>query len=334
MRSHRIGPVIKQPKDNSGNQQEAAARMVPLEDLRLLASHGLELKNPGRAADQSFRIHGDTFPHDALLTEAGGTWDSAEQVWLLSSDRELTRFLEELSSVNQLSNRGLNEERIPFDNDNASQSLVKKLLEYGPHAVSNEELLTLILSFDQYITHPADTSRALLADFGTLGQILCAPTSRLAKFDGTSPRTIALLRAIQLVLERTLNEPLLRSTVIGSWKALLDYIDIRLKNSNKEHSIILYLDSKNRLLKEEENEGTINHVPLYPREIASRALELCSSSLILVHNHPSGDPSPSEGDIKMTRQLQIGLSALEIVLHDHIIIGQNKHFSFKEESLI
>ena len=302
--------------------------------LQLLARHGLQITGTRGKAQDTFRLEGDTFPYDRLLTEVGANWSRSCEAWLLSEDRTLPAFLDAISSDRETSKMCLNESPAAFLGDEAAPSALTKLLDLGPITVSNEELLTLILSFDRYVADPAQLSATLLTEFGGLGLILQSSVSRLTKVDGVTARTAGLIKSIQLTLERALHEPLQRNPIIGSWKALLDYLHIRINNNKTEQLVILYLDRKNRLIKEETVDGTIDQVPLYPREIARRALELFSMSLILAHNHPSGDPSPSKSDIEMTRKLQIALSSLEITLHDHVIIGRDKHFSFKQEQLI
>jgi DNA repair protein RadC len=132
-----------------------------------------------------------------------------------------------------------------------------------------------------------------------------------------------------------LREQIKDRSVIGSWTALLDYLNAALAHEPIEQFRVLFLDRKNILIKDEvQQRGTVDHTPLYPREIAKRALELAASAIIMVHNHPSGDPTPSRADIDMTKQVVTALGAVGVTVHDHIIVGKNQHTSFKSQKLL
>jgi DNA repair protein RadC len=147
--------------------------------------------------------------------------------------------------------------------------------------------------------------------------------------------TTILFKAIGELLQRVLREEIKDRPVIGSWTALLDYLQVALAHEPIEQFRVLFLDRKNVLIKDEvQQRGTVDHTPLYPREIVKRALELSASAIIMVHNHPSGDPAPSRVDIDMTKQVVQALDAVGIALHDHVIVGKNRHTSFKSQRLI
>ena len=147
--------------------------------------------------------------------------------------------------------------------------------------------------------------------------------------------TQILLKVVQELLQRVLREQIRERPVIGSWTALLDYLQVTLTHEPIEQFRVLFLDRKNILVRDEvQQRGTVDHTPLYPREITRRALELQASSIIMVHNHPSGDPTPSRADIEMTKQVVQALGAVGITVHDHVIIGKNRHTSFKSQRLI
>jgi DNA repair protein RadC len=147
--------------------------------------------------------------------------------------------------------------------------------------------------------------------------------------------TEILLKAIGEVLKRVLREEIRDRPVIGSWTALIDYLQVALAHEPIEQFRVLFLDRKNILIRDEQQQrGTVDHTPLYPREIVKRALELGASSIIMVHNHPSGDPTPSRADIEMTKQVVQALGAVGLTVHDHVIVGKNRHTSFKGERLI
>jgi DNA repair protein RadC len=147
--------------------------------------------------------------------------------------------------------------------------------------------------------------------------------------------TRILLEAIGELLRRVLREEIQGRPVIGSWTALIDYLTVALAHEPIEQFRVLFLDRKNILIRDEvQQRGTVDHTPLYPREITRRALELQASSIIMVHNHPSGDPTPSRADIEMTKQVLQALGAVGITVHDHVIVGKNRHTSFKSQRLI
>jgi DNA repair protein RadC len=147
--------------------------------------------------------------------------------------------------------------------------------------------------------------------------------------------TEILFKAIGELLKRVLREEIKERPVIGSWTALLDYLQVALAHEPIEQFRVLFLDRKNILIRDEQQQrGTVDHTPLYPREIVKRALELGASAIIMVHNHPSGDPTPSQADIEMTRQVVQAMSAVGLAVHDHVIVGKNRHTSFKTQRLI
>jgi DNA repair protein RadC len=148
-------------------------------------------------------------------------------------------------------------------------------------------------------------------------------------------RTEVLFRLVRELMARVLREEIQERPVIGSWTALLDYLRVALAHEPIEQFRVLFLDRKNVLIRDEmQQRGTVDHTPLYPREIARRALELRASAIIMVHNHPSGDPTPSQADVEMTRQVVQALEAVGITLHDHVIVGKSRHTSFKSQRLI
>jgi DNA repair protein RadC len=147
--------------------------------------------------------------------------------------------------------------------------------------------------------------------------------------------TLVLLKLVTELLQRVLREQIQDRPVISSWSALLDYLQVTLSHEPIEQFRVMFLDRKNVLIKDEvQQRGTVDHTPLYPREIVKRALELAASAIIMVHNHPSGDPTPSRADLEMTKQVVTALSAVGITVHDHVIVGKNRHTSFKTQGLI
>jgi DNA repair protein RadC len=213
--------------------------------------------------------------------------------------------------------------------------LRQRFLTAGAAALADYEILELLLfaAIPRRDTKPL--AKQLIATFGSLGAVLAATPAQLAQRGGLSDGTIALLRVVQAAAERMLKEQVADRPVIGSWQALLDYLGVAMKFGGIEQVRVLYLDRKNALLADDAAaQGTVDQAPVYPREVARRALELGASALILVHNHPSGDPTPSRADIEMTKQVVQAMSAVGLEVHDHVIVGKNRHTSFKSQRLI
>ncbi len=162
----------------------------------------------------------------------------------------------------------------------------------------------------------------LVDRFGSLGGILSATTLQLRTVEGVGETAISMLKATQATLRRVLREPLDEPINIGSWKSLVAYLGVDMRYERVETLRLLFLDRKNNLIRDETmHRGTVDHTPLYPREVARRALELQASALIMAHNHPSGDPTPSAADVETTKQVQAALGVLGVTLHDHIIVA-------------
>ena len=182
-------------------------------------------------------------------------------------------------------------------------------------------------------TNKADLlAKNLMARFGGFGAVLAASKERLVLEGGISGAAVSDLKLIEAAVERLAQTQVLYREVISSWDALMVYCRIKMAHKEVEQFRVLFLDRKNRLILDELlQSGTIDHVPVYPREVAKRALEVNASALILVHNHPSGDPSPSQSDIDMTRRVATALEVLDIQLHDHVIVSREANFSFRSQ---
>ena len=210
----------------------------------------------------------------------------------------------------------------------------------GVSALPDYELLELFLfrSIPQRDVKPL--AKALLARFGSLPAALSAPLEDMLQVTAMDNKGKALRMTADIALDlalmfeatrRMVAEPLKRTTVISSWSALVSYLKVTLAHEPREQFRILFLDKKNQLIADEiMGHGTVDHAPAYPREIMRRALELSSSSVILVHNHPSGDPMPSQGDIDMTKQIVAAGKPLKITIHDHLIVGREGVASLKQ----
>jgi DNA repair protein RadC len=197
-------------------------------------------------------------------------------------------------------------------------------------AVPDYELLELFLfrTFPRGDIKPI--AKALLTRFGSLGAITTASVEDLRTVPGVGEQAALDLRLLGEVTLRVGRETIRKRTVIGSWSALLAYVKVALANEPREQFRVMFLDRKNQLILDEiQNRGTVDHAPVYAREVMRRALELSASSVILVHNHPSGDPTPSGADITMTREVVDAGRALKISVHDHLVVGREGVASFK-----
>lgn len=200
----------------------------------------------------------------------------------------------------------------------------------GSEALEDYELLELILFrlIPRRDTKPI--AKALLDRFGTLAQVFGTPASRLQEVKGIGEAVAQDLKLIASISQRTLKSELRNKQILASWSSVIDYCHSAMAFEEKEQFRILFLDKKNALIADEiQQTGTIDHTPVYPREVVKRALELSATAIILVHNHPSGDPTPSRADIEMTKLILETAKPLGITLHDHIIIGKEGHVSFK-----
>ncbi len=205
----------------------------------------------------------------------------------------------------------------------------------GHEALPDYELLELLLF---RLIPRADTkpvAKALLARFGTLAQVLGAPEHLLREVKGVGPAVALDLKVIAAAAQRMLRSEIKGRQTLSSWMQVIDYCRAAMAFEEREQFRILFLDKKNALIADEvQQTGTVDHTPVYPREVVRRALELSATAIILVHNHPSGDPTPSRADIEMTREIIEAGKRLGIVVHDHIIIGKNGHASMKGLQLI
>lgn len=213
--------------------------------------------------------------------------------------------------------------------------LRERALAGGMEALPDYELLELYLfrTFRRGDVKPL--AKALLARFGSLSRVLSASADELTSVSGVGDAAAADLKILREVTLRIAREGVGKRTVISSWSALLAYVQVALANEPREQFRVLFLDKKNQLIADEVmNEGTVDHAPVYPREVMRRALELSASSVILVHNHPSGDPTPSVADVDMTKQVVEAARALRITVHDHLVVARHGTASFKALGLL
>jgi DNA repair protein RadC len=317
----------------------------------ILAEAGLRLV-AAEPETGEWLVEGDTFPNRELLKRHGAKWSGTRRRWVFRVGGDAS------------APPGLAEAATPYTATAAQptrkhylghrERLRQRFVEAGPPALADYELIELLLFFSVYRRDTKPLAKAMIERFGGLGPMLAAPAERYAEClaalapapsdDGEAPAQIraddllftrVLFKAIHELLQRVLKEEVQGRPVIGSWTALIDYLQVAMSHEPAEHFRLLFLDRKNVLIRDEvQSRGTVDHTPLYPREVVRRALELGASALIMVHNHPSGDPTPSKADIEMTRQVMGALQAVDIALHDHVVVGRNRHTSFRSSRLI
>jgi DNA repair protein RadC len=373
--------------------------------VEALGRAGIELHEQAEEGSaKEFLLHGNTYANKELLRRHGGRWSRSRQAWVFDSLEPIRDLATALPATGAPDPGGLADAPTAFEADTPSFARLRKqaqnsghrnrlrgrLLETGPQALPDYELLELLLFFSIDVKDTKPLAKELLARYGSLGGVLNAEPTQLAEFhdlrkesaeidayltyrtselyqrdrcaehgalsdEGRRWQTFehddankweivrlwrrreteVLLMAVRELLRRVLREEIRDRPVIGSWTALLDYLQVALAHESIEQFRVLFLDRKNILIRDElQQRGTVDHTPLYPREIVKRALELGASSIIMVHNHPSGDPTPSRADIEMTKQVVQALGAVGLTVHDHVIVGKNRHTSFKSQRLI
>ena len=306
---------------------------------RALQEAGLALVPDG--AEGQFTVGGDTFPHRELLKRHGARWSASRRCWVVS-----------------LAAPGLAEAAASFVAASASrphyhghrERLRTRLREVGPASLADYELLELLLFFSVHRRDTKPIAKGMLAHLGGLGGVLAAEPARYGEFMGLLPEdagpqmrevrdddlrfTQVLLEAVHELMQRILREEVRAREAITSPEALRAYLQVAMQHETSEQFRLLFLDRKNLLIRDDvQTRGTVDHTPLYPREVVKRALELGASALIMVHNHPSGDPTPSQADIETTRQVVAALGQVGIALHDHIVVAKAGQLSLRAAGL-
>ena len=210
-----------------------------------------------------------------------------------------------------------------------------RLLQRGGASLADHEVLEFLLFAAQPRGDTKPLAKTLLERFGSLSRVLTAEPEALARVPGLGKASIAALKIVPQAAERLAREEAMAGDVISSWDKLLAYCRQTMAHQRIEQFRLLFLDKRNRLIADEvQQQGTIDHTPVYTREVMKRALELGAAALILVHNHPSGDTEPSAADIAMTEELRGAAEKLGIVIHDHLVIGRAGHSSFRSLGLL
>ena len=226
-------------------------------------------------------------------------------------------------------------DRLPSYIKDHRQRLRARFTEGGARAMPDYELLELVLFRALPRQDVKPLARLLLDTFGDFNRVITAEPARLAAIKGVGDAVVVELKVIEAAAQRMARARVMNRPVLSSWDALIDYCHTAMAHRATEQFRILFLDRKNVLIADEEQaRGTVDHVPVYPREVVKRALELNASALILVHNHPSGDPTPSDADVSMTIQIQDAAKVLGLTLHDHLIIGKSRELSFRTQGYL
>ena len=207
--------------------------------------------------------------------------------------------------------------------------------EAGAEAISDYELLELVLFRAIPRRDVKPLAKELVAKFGSFAEVISAAPARLAEVKGIGEAAITELKIVQAAANRLARGQVRKRPVLSSWSSVIDYCRSTMAFAEKEQFRVLFLDKRNQLIVDElQQVGTVDHTPVYPREVVKRALELSATALILVHNHPSGDPTPSHADIEMTQTIIKVAGPLGIAVHDHIVVGKDGHASFRSLRLI
>ncbi len=215
------------------------------------------------------------------------------------------------------------------------ERLRDRFMEGGADAMPDYELLEMVLfrAIKRGDTKPI--AKALIARFGTFAEVISAPTNLLLEVKGVGPAIVTELKLIRAAALRLAKGEVVNRPALNTWNAIVDYCRAAMAFEERENFRILFLDKKNQLIADEvQQEGTVDHTPVYTREVIKRALELSSTAIILVHNHPSGDPTPSFADVEMTKRIVQAGEKLGVLVHDHIVIGRKGHVSFRNLQLI
>jgi DNA repair protein RadC len=215
------------------------------------------------------------------------------------------------------------------------ERLRARLLTAGPDSLADHELLEAVLFLAILRRDTKQIARDLIARFGSFAAVIAAPPGELLAVRDVGQSGVAAIKTVQAAALRRARAEVRQRPVLNNWDRLMDYLNAVLARERIEHFRVLFLDTRNRLLADEaQSRGTVNHTPVYPREVVRRALELHATALILVHNHPSGDPTPSAEDVAMTREIRDAARALSVTLHDHVIVGNGRWTSFRREGLL
>ena len=286
-----------------------------------------------------YSVKGETHPHRNLLRELGGRWDGIERAWIFEGIDPRPALRERLEHGRAA--QGLSDSLPQIDLANQPhylghrQRLRDRFLAGGDNGLPDYELLELLLFFSIPKIDTKPIAKQLLGRFGSLAGVVNASAEQLAEFQRMDHFTITMFKALRIFAARLVLEDLTDRPVLDNWDKLVAYLRAAMAHRMIEQFRLLFLDRRNELIADEvQQEGSIDHTPVYPREVVKRALALDASALVMVHNHPSNHPQPSKPDIEMTRQVRDALDRVGVVLHDHLIISRRGHTSFRQLGLL
>lgn len=290
------------------------------------------------SGDSVYIVEGDTHPYRHALRELGGRWDKIKQCWVFTGSDPRQALLAKLNTPDP---GGLADSAaLPQLTNRPSywghrQRLRERFLAGSDDALPDYELLELLLFFSIRRIDTKPLAKELLKEFGSLVRVVHAAADRLGTYEPINHHTVTLFKAVRVIAARLAREDLSEGPVLTNWDKLIAYLRASMAHRPIEQFRILFLDRRNVLIADEvQNEGSIDHTPVYPRQVVKRALALDASAMIMVHNHPSNHPAPSPADIEMTRLVKQALEGVGIVLHDHVIISRKGHTSFKQMRLL
>ncbi len=307
-------------------------------DEQIIGDAGLYLSEiDGTAEALEYRIGGDTHPYRKMLRDIGGSWDKVRRNWKFTGGDPTPKLAEALRTqpppeiVEAEKSDGANRPHYWGHR----QRLRDRFMNQGADALADYELLELLLFYSIARRDVKPLAKQLIEKFGGLGGVFAAEPERLAEVDDVTYQTIVEIKTVKALASRMGQAEIAEQPILSSWNKLIRYLKSQMGHDMNEQFRIVFLNTKNMVIADEvQQKGTVNHTPVYPREVIKRALELGATALIMVHNHPSGDPTPSAADIEMTKEVAEAGERLGIVLHDHVVISKRGHSSFKEMGLL
>ena len=305
-----------------------------------LEAAGLSVSQSAPAGGPAmFAVKGETHPLRHILRELGGRWDAINRVWVFAGCDPRPQLAERVSAERAIG--GLSDAAPAPELVNRPhywghrQRLRDRFLAGDDDGLPDYELLELVLFFAVPKIDTKPLAKELLQRFGSLGGVLHARGEQLAEFERVNHFTLALFKAIRAMAQRLAREEVGDAPVLDNWDKLVAYLRTTMAHRKVEQFRLLFLDRRNVLIADEvQHEGTIDHTPVYPREVLKRALALDASAIVMVHNHPSNHPAPSKPDIDMTRQIREVVEKVGIVLHDHLIVSKRGQSSFRQMGLM
>ncbi|HSO43365.1 MAG: RadC family protein [Rhodospirillales bacterium] len=318
---------------------------MSLGDTAALEPHGLSVTcHAPLDGPLLYAVQGETHRHRRVLRALGGRWDPLKRVWLFEGENPAAAIAERLQQERPAEPRlGLADGAMRVELSPQAQPhywghrqrLRDRFLGGTDEAMPDYELLELLMFFSIERIDTKPLAKSLLQRFGGLAGVIHARPDQLGEFHGVNHHTIALFKAVRAMAARVVREELCERPVFDNWDKLVAYLRATMAHAMVEQFRLLFLDRMNVLIADEvQHQGTIDHTPVYPREVVRRALALDASALIMVHNHPSNHPAPSKPDIAMTREVGDALGRVGILLHDHLIVSRRGHTSFRQMGLL